>query len=1264
MAITWRLGTGYTSGVDYNTASGLAATSGTINKPTGLVSGQTLRAFFYSQSSTGAAATAPSGWTLETAPPSRRGGIYRKYIPDASLETATSYTWSTAASARWAAAIWISEGEDGTTPLDVATSWSTETTSPTVASTTASKANSLEAVFSYWNNSSTSITTVSQASTTKLIEAATPNTTTTSGIAIFSGNVAAIGGVSSRNLTGSPTPTNMAGVHIIYSPSTAPSPVTATGGVTFDGTATASDGGAVRTATGGLTFSGTASGSSALQYQPQPFSIPQMDDWIAKGYPVHWAHRGGSANWSEMTMYAYDRAVAHGARCLEVSVQRSSDGVWIMSHDPTLTRVTGNNITISSTNSSAMLGMAVTAPSGGGVIGRLEDILTAYPDRVLLVDNKPGSFFSDFLDLLETVPNNKTQIVVKLDGQFGTLANFQAAKARGFKTAGYWYPNNYAANLPSRAPYTDYIGMQYDASPSEWADIFACGKPVWGHVLQNSTQFNQAAAAGVDIFQDADVTGLMPRWNVAYTNAGTTTAGSAQAIESIIGADAVSRATSSVLEVWTGSSTTAGLNATTPQQRWNWLVADDARAAYPQTNSQTASFDGIADIQKWIAANGALPNGLHFLGAGVSGTSSASWLSTADTNALIALQPKRIFITIGSNDYQSGRPPATYQSNIEAKMATLRAGIPGVKFTLIHSYQRMDVTTPAYPWSDYRDALIAIAAANPSDTTFRNNDPTFVAVGIPGADPNGYMSADNVHLNNAGHAFLRTATSEALGIPAAATPLASPPDMVDGVKIGNASTQVLVSWLPVDGATGYTIKYRPGTSGAWSTTPGSNPAGTFITGLTNGQSYQVAVYATNANGDGLPSVPQDALPVVDPWTVTHSDSFNRADGALGTSDGAYGGDPDAWGGSNSGIAIVGNQVQIITPATITTGFTPLTANHGIRIKITSLPVGSQFFLNLRRAPVTFGTATSRYMCYVTTSGALVVQKQVAGSTTTLAGSGVAGTIVAGDTLEFRVNGTLLEVLINGIVTWSLTDTSVTGAGVVALSATSALTAVSFDDFRLIENAQVTTAAGGVTFGGSGQVAGTGTATATGGITLGGSAVAIEREVATASQAITFGGSGVGIARGISTASGSVTFGGSAGVSQIEARTGSAGVSFGGVGLIETAFMRTAGGSVTFGGGAGGFEAQVRSAGGNVTFGGFADASSTGGSQARTASGGITLGGSATVSGGTQTRTAAGTVTFAGIAFGVANGYPTMPTNRTVTGGARRTLTLGSNRVVE
>ena len=242
------------------------------------------------------------------------------------------------------------------------------------------------------------------------------------------------------------------------------------------------------------------------------FTVSEMEAMIADDETVYWAHRGGSADWPEMTMRAYTNAVWRGARALEISVHRSSDGVWIMSHDANLTRVTATDHVISSTASGTLLGVPVDTPTTGGVIGRLEDVLETYPDLLLIVDNKPNAQISTFLNLLKTVPNWQEHVIVKFDGQYGK-ATGEAAKAAGFKTCAYLYANNYAAHLDSIDPYTDYHGMEHGADQTVWDAVLAKGKPVWGHVCQTLTQANAAISKGASIVQCAGVKAIIPALN-------------------------------------------------------------------------------------------------------------------------------------------------------------------------------------------------------------------------------------------------------------------------------------------------------------------------------------------------------------------------------------------------------------------------------------------------------------------------------------------------------------------------------------------------------------------------------------------------------------------------------------------------------------------------------------------------------------------------------------------------------------------------------
>jgi hypothetical protein len=228
-----------------------------------------------------------------------------------------------------------------------------------------------------------------------------------------------------------------------------------------------------------------------------------------------WAHRGDSITLPEMSEYAYDRAVMRGYSAIEFSCARSSDGVWFGLHDDTLARTSVDpaltaNVTamtwsqiqtyLNKLNSSGMYRPYYT----------LDDFLAKYTNHILIVDNKTGaSNVSEFLPKLLTVPNAVNRIVVKIDGS-RVLARFQEAKAAGFKVAGYWYTAGYDTSIPSRAPYTDYIGMEYVATQAVWDAVLAYGKLTWGHVCASQSAYNSAISKGAHFVQCSNTQNIIP----------------------------------------------------------------------------------------------------------------------------------------------------------------------------------------------------------------------------------------------------------------------------------------------------------------------------------------------------------------------------------------------------------------------------------------------------------------------------------------------------------------------------------------------------------------------------------------------------------------------------------------------------------------------------------------------------------------------------------------------------------------------------------
>lgn len=231
--------------------------------------------------------------------------------------------------------------------------------------------------------------------------------------------------------------------------------------------------------------------------------------------PFYWSHRGGSLNWPEMTMRAYTNSIWWGVKCLEVSVHRSSDGVFIMNHDTDLTRTTAATHVIASTASSTLLGIPVDTPVTGGVIGRLEDLLDTYGQtNVLIIDDKTFTNMTPMLDLIEAhIPDATDRVIIKSYAGTGGNGWAATAKARGFTTWGYIDAGQIGTAVLTNC---DMIGMDVNAPSGEWTTAVATGKPVVGYLITNTTQASTAISRGAAGLQVANVTGIIPAINNVF----------------------------------------------------------------------------------------------------------------------------------------------------------------------------------------------------------------------------------------------------------------------------------------------------------------------------------------------------------------------------------------------------------------------------------------------------------------------------------------------------------------------------------------------------------------------------------------------------------------------------------------------------------------------------------------------------------------------------------------------------------------------------
>lgn len=221
---------------------------------------------------------------------------------------------------------------------------------------------------------------------------------------------------------------------------------------------------------------------------PSPPQTP-LQRWMAST-PMYIAHRGGDADWTEGTAEAYAHAAAwNPSLALEVPVWPTSDGVWVVSEDPTTGRVFGTDDVIKRTPWATLA--ALRTVRGHHQMARLvNDVLAVYPrDRIIFVDNKPSTDINGFLKLLDSY-GGPTRFVVK--SYWKSKALPQQARKGGYITWGYYYAKDVQDFAATESRF-DMLGLNYSAPPADFAAMQATGKPIIAHIIGNA----QAAAAAL-----------------------------------------------------------------------------------------------------------------------------------------------------------------------------------------------------------------------------------------------------------------------------------------------------------------------------------------------------------------------------------------------------------------------------------------------------------------------------------------------------------------------------------------------------------------------------------------------------------------------------------------------------------------------------------------------------------------------------------------------------------------------------------------------
>lgn len=234
-----------------------------------------------------------------------------------------------------------------------------------------------------------------------------------------------------------------------------------------------------------------------------PVHYDSVDAMLA-AQPFYVAHRGGSADWPEYSMTAYENAANWGMGALEVSVARTSDGQYFGLHDSTLDRtsqVTGNidpgTLTWDELRTTYQNKLNASSPAGVDYT-LVTDVFERFArDHVIFVDTKyigGSTQRQELVDMMLSVAPAEHWV---LKGYYDDRNLAQLAKSAGIASWGYYYAKD-LPKLNETAHDWDMLGLDLAATNSEWAQIKSMNKPVIAFFIDTKAQVSQALAKGAN----------------------------------------------------------------------------------------------------------------------------------------------------------------------------------------------------------------------------------------------------------------------------------------------------------------------------------------------------------------------------------------------------------------------------------------------------------------------------------------------------------------------------------------------------------------------------------------------------------------------------------------------------------------------------------------------------------------------------------------------------------------------------------------------
>ncbi len=236
--------------------------------------------------------------------------------------------------------------------------------------------------------------------------------------------------------------------------------------------------------------------------------------------PFTVAHRGGSSDWPEMSQYAYQQSVSAGVDALEMSVGRTSDGVWVGVHDVSLDRTSGTHGFVVAEHTFAELSQHQILPPGGHPdqaprpYWRLDEFIDTYRNsHSLWVDPKAVDprHYPELISVMKAhQPHLASTFVAKSGAANSAWA--QLAVSNKMDSWGFYFVQDLDADpglfARPKQPWT-MLGLDWNASDIWWRRFEADGRPLVAHVLYEASQRPTALSRGARGLMIAGITEVL-----------------------------------------------------------------------------------------------------------------------------------------------------------------------------------------------------------------------------------------------------------------------------------------------------------------------------------------------------------------------------------------------------------------------------------------------------------------------------------------------------------------------------------------------------------------------------------------------------------------------------------------------------------------------------------------------------------------------------------------------------------------------------------